>query len=86
MEFGAKRVNIGTTLHGLREAQPNSQVYHFRRITYINLKGLCYGCLFHSQTAQAQYESLVINTCGLISQNPQNGHEYKGFVWEFRYR
>ena len=39
MEIGAKRVNIGTTLHGLREAQPNSQVYHFRRITYINLKG-----------------------------------------------
>ena len=39
MEIGAKRVNIGTTLHGLREAQPNSQVYHFRRITYINLRG-----------------------------------------------
>ena len=62
MEIGAKRVNIGSTLHGLREAQPNSQVYHFRRNTSINLKGLCYGCLFHSQTAQTQHESLVINT------------------------
>ena len=85
VEIGAKRVNIGSTLHGLREAQPNSQVYHFRRITYINLRG-CVTAVSHSQTAQAQYESLVINTCGLISQNPQNGHEYKEFVWEFRYR
>ena len=31
-----------------------------------------------SQTAQAQYESLIINTCGL--RNPQNGREHKGQV------
>ena len=38
------------------------------------------------QAAQAQYESLIINTCGLILRNPQDGREHKGFVWKFRQR
>ena len=29
------------------------------------------------QAAQAQYESLIINTCGLILRNPQDGREHK---------
>ena len=32
------------------------------------------------QAAQTQYESLIINTCGLILLDPQNGREHKGFV------
>ena len=36
------------------------------------------------QAAQAHYESLIINTCGLILRNPQRGREHKGFEWEFR--
>ena len=40
------------------------------------------------QAAQAQYESLIINTCGLILRNPQDvpqdDREHKGFVWKFR--
>ena len=36
------------------------------------------------QAAQAQYESLIINTCGLILRNPQDVREHKGFVWKFR--
>ena len=40
--------------------------------------------LLESLATQAQYESLIINTCGFILRNPLNGHEHKGFVWEFR--
>ena len=37
------------------------------------------------QAAQAQYESLIINSCGLILRNPEDGREHKGFrVCEFR--
>lgn len=34
------------------------------------------------QVAQAQYESFINNTCGLILRNPQKGRGDKGFVLE----
>ena len=33
--------------------------------------------------AQAQYESLIINTSGIILRNPQNGRELKVLKWKF---
>ena len=37
-----------------------------------------------TQAAQAQYESLMTNTFGLIIAKSSNGCEHKGFEWEFR--
>lgn len=37
----------------------------------------------HRQPKLSMSVLKIINTCGILS-NPQNGREYKGFVWEFR--
>ena len=34
------------------------------------------------QAAQAQYESLIINACGILLRNPQNGLELKVLKWK----
>ena len=34
------------------------------------------------QAAQAQYESLIINACGILLRNPQNGRELKVLKWK----
>ena len=34
------------------------------------------------QAAPAQYESLIINTCGILLRNPQNGRELKVLKWK----
>ena len=34
------------------------------------------------QAAQAQYESLIINACGILLRNPENGLELKVLKWK----
>ena len=34
------------------------------------------------QAAQAQYDSLIINTCGILLRNPQNHRELKVLKWK----